>query len=59
MSKPNIAQTHITNCISNNSYEFIKELELSRVKFIDGLNHFKNMVNYAIALSIHHLPYDP
>ena len=52
MNKPNKARTRIRNCISNKS-------ELSRVKFIDGVNHFDNMVNPAIALSIHHLPYDP
>jgi hypothetical protein len=52
MNKPRIARLTEEIALVINSYEFIKELELSWVKFIEGVNHFDNMVNCAIPLSI-------
>ena len=52
MNKPKIARLTEEIALVINSYEFTKELELSWVKFIEGVNHFDNMVNSAIPLPI-------
>ena len=52
MNKPKIARVTEEIALVINSYEFTKELELSWVKFFEGVNHFDNMVNSAIPLSI-------
>ena len=52
MNKPKIARLTEEIALVINSYEFIEELELSWVKFIEAVNHFDNRVNSAIPLSI-------